>query len=126
MTTPSNPWGDERRRLSHQLPMRDHFFGRHQARRLSRRFARVGVEIPPGRLREMLAGMPVSDDEMTSVSFALIAIRLNHENRVAKMRRLQRCCRRALISVGLAIVALNFLLCIGYLFLTLTQHASSW
>lgn len=123
MTTPSNPWGDERRRLSHQLPMRDHFFGRRQARRLSRRFARVGVEIPPARLREMLAGLPVSDDELTSVSFALIAMQINHEKRVAHLQRIQRRCRRALIAVGLAIVALNLLLCIGYLFLALAQQS---
>lgn len=34
--------------------------------------------------------MPVSEDEMTDVKFALIAMRLNREKRVAKLARIQR------------------------------------
>ncbi|MDC8984936.1 hypothetical protein PR370_23010 [Mycobacterium marinum] len=124
MTTSSNPWGDERRRLSHQLPMRDHLFGRSQARRLSRRFAGVGVRISPQRLREMHAGMLASDSEMTNINFALIAIQITREKRVAKLHRLQRKCRHALLSLGMVIVALNFLLCIGYLLFSLTLQRS--
>jgi hypothetical protein len=105
--------------------MRGDILGRSQARRLSRRFARVGVEIPPLRLREMLAGAPVADDEMTSVNFALIAIQINREKRLAKLEHLRRRFGHALISVGLAIVALNFLVCIAYLFFSLTQQASA-
>ncbi|CAM4316487.1 hypothetical protein MB901379_00150 [Mycobacterium basiliense] len=104
--------------------MRDHFFGRSQARRLSRRFSGVGVDIPPGRLREMLAGMPASDDELTSFNFGLIALHINREKRLAQLQRMQRRCRQALISLGMVIVALNFLLCIGYLLFTLTLQRS--
>jgi hypothetical protein len=105
--------------------MRDHILGRSQARRLSRRFAGVGVEIPPPRLRAMLSGAPIADHEMTDVNFALIAIQINREKRLAKLEHLRRQCRQALISVGLAIVALNFLVCIAYLFFTMTQQSSA-
>ncbi|GAB2994490.1 hypothetical protein MBOU_59260 [Mycobacterium bourgelatii] len=86
-------WGHEGK-LAHPLRTVAQILGRANrkghARRLSRRFARVGVDIPPGRLREMLDGMPVSEDEMTDVKFALIAMRLNREKRIAKLARIQR------------------------------------
>lgn len=88
VTTPSNHWGDERRKLSHQPPVRGQILGRRQARRLSQHFARVGVEAPPKRLQEMLLGAPAADEEWTDVKFALIVTQLNHEKRVAKFHRL--------------------------------------
>ena len=88
--TPSNPWGDEGGQLSLRLQVRKQVLGRRQARRLSRRFARVGVDTPPQRLQQMLAGAPVADDEVTDVNFALIATQLRHEQLVAKIARLKR------------------------------------
>jgi hypothetical protein len=123
VTTPWNPWGDERRKLSHQLLMRGHILGRRRARRLSERFARVGVETPPERLREMMAGAPAADDEVMDVNFALIAIQFNHEERVAKFKRLQRRGTRSLMFAGLVLVVLNFLFCAAYLLLNLAQEA---
>ncbi|OBI91064.1 hypothetical protein [Mycobacterium asiaticum] len=123
MTTPSNPWGDERRRLSQQLQMRGQILGRRQARRLSRRFALVGVDIPPTRLQQLVTGSPVADREMTDVNFALIATQYNREKKSAKVAHAQRRCKHAAICAGLVLVALNFLFCIAYLFFTLTQQA---
>lgn len=125
MTTPSNPYRNERRQLSHQLQMRGHGLGRRQARRLSRRFAVVGVDIQPTRLQQLIIGSPVAGKEMVDVNFALIAMQFNREKRVAKSTHLKRRCNHAIICTGLMLVALNFLFCVAYLFFSLTQHASA-
>ncbi len=96
--------------------------GRHRARRLSQRFARVGVETPPERLQEIVSGAPAADDEMTDVNFALIAIQLNHEQRVTKFKHLQRRGRRSLFLAALVLVELNFLICVAYLLLNLAEQ----
>ena len=103
--------------------MRDQFLGRRQARRLCRRFARVGVETAPERLQEMVAGAPVADDEVTDVNFALIATRIERDERSAKFERLRRRGTRLVIFVGLVLITLNFLCCIAYLLVSLTQQA---
>jgi hypothetical protein len=122
VTTASNPWGDEWGKLSRQPQMRDKFLGRRQARRLCRNFAQVGVETAPERLRQMLAGAPAADDEVTDVNFALIATRIKRDERNAKLGRLQRRGARLLIFAGLLLVTLNFLCCIAYLLVSLTQQ----
>lgn len=122
--TPPNPWGDERGQLSLQLQVRNQILGRRQARRLSRRFARVGVATPPQRLQQMLAGAPVADHEVADVNFALIATQLRHEQLVAKFARLKRRGTRSLIFVGLVLVTLNFLFCMAYVLFSLTLEAS--
>ncbi|HWT48379.1 MAG TPA: hypothetical protein VN255_07290 [Mycobacterium sp.] len=124
MTTPSNSWGDERGQLSHQLQMRDQALGRRRARRLCRCFERVGVHTAPERLRAMLAGVPVADDEVTDVNFALIAIQLNREARDAKFKRLKRRGTRSLMFAGLVLVVLNFLFCVAYVLLNLAQQTT--
>ncbi|HXY66925.1 MAG TPA: hypothetical protein VEI45_21785 [Mycobacterium sp.] len=120
MTTPSNPWGNERGQLSHRFQLRNQVLGRRQARRLSRRFARVGVNTSPERLRQMLAGVPIAAAEMADVNFALIAIQLKHEELVTKFTRLKRRGARSLIFVGLVLVTLNFLFCMAYALFSLT------
>jgi hypothetical protein len=98
--------------------------GRRRARRLSRRFARVGVETPPKRLQEIVAGAPAADDEVTDVNFALITTQINREERAAKFNRLKRRGTRSLIFAGLVLVVLNFLFCIAYVLLNLAQQGS--
>ena len=120
MTTASNPWSDEWGKLS-RLP-RDRGLGRRQARRLSRRFAQVGVDTEPQRLQQMVAGAPVPDDEVTDVHFALIATQIKRDERTAKFERLQRRGTRFLIFLGLVLVMLNFLCCLAYLLVSLTQQ----
>jgi hypothetical protein len=112
VTTASNPWGDEWGRC----------LGRRQARRLSRRFAQVGVDTEPQRLQELVAGAPVPDNEVTDVHFALIATQIKRDERTAKFERLQRRGTRFLIFVGLVLVMLNFLCCLAYLLVSLTQQ----
>lgn len=104
--------------------MRGPILGRRQARRLSRCFASVGVETSPERLQEMLAGVPVTDDEMTDVNFALIATRINCEERCAKFARLRRRGARSLVFAGLVLVVLNFLVCVAYLLFSLSQQGT--
>jgi len=70
----------------------------------------------------MVAGVPVAADEITDVSFALIATQINHEKRVAKFKQLRRSGTRSLIFAGLVLVVLNFLFCMAYVLLNLTQQ----
>lgn len=122
--TPSNPWGDERGHLSHRFQMRNQVLGRRQARRLSKRFAQVGVNTPPERLRLVLAGGPVAAAEVADINFALIAIQLRQEQLAAKYKRMKRRGARSLIFVGLVLVTLNFLFCMAYALFSLTLEAS--
>jgi hypothetical protein len=105
--------------------MRNHNLGRRQARQLSRRFERVGVMTPPERLRQILAGAPAADRELTDVKFALIAEQLIREKQIAKFKRLRQRGTRSLIFAGLVLVVLNFLFCLAYVFLNLAHQAAS-
>ena len=106
--------------------MGDRALTRRQARRLSRRFDGVGVAIPAMRLQQIAAGASAGDDELTDVSFALTATELQREERHAKLKRSQRQAVRWLIVAGLTLLALNSLLCMAYLFLSLALHASPY
>ena len=112
VTTASNAWGDEWGMC----------LGRRQARRLSRRFAQVGVDTEPQRLQQLVAGAPFPDNEVTDVHFALIATQIKRDERAAKFERLQRRGTRFLIFLGLVLVMLNFLCCLAYLLVSLTQQ----
>jgi hypothetical protein len=122
--TPSTPWANERGQLPHRLRVRNQILGRRQARRLSRRFARLGVTTPPERLRQMLAGAPAAYAEVADFNFALIATQLKREQFAAKIVRLKRRGTRLLIFVGLVLVTLNFLFCMAYALFSLTLEAS--
>jgi hypothetical protein len=103
--------------------MRGQALGRREARRVCRRCARVGVETRPERLQAMVAGVPVADDEFTDVNFALIATQINREKRATKFKGLRRRGTHSLIFAGLVLVVLNFLFCIAYVLLNLTEQA---
>ncbi|MDQ2626093.1 hypothetical protein [Mycolicibacter senuensis] len=96
--------------------------GRWGARRMSRRFAGVGVQIPAARLREMMAGAPPAAAESVDYTFALAATALQREQRLARAQRNRRRLVRALIVAGLVLAALNLLICMGYLFISLALH----
>jgi hypothetical protein len=97
-----------------------------EARRLSRRFNTVGVDIPPARLREIAAGAPPTEDEWVDVSFALVATNLRTDQRRTKRARAQRRLVRWALVGGAIVVALNVLLCLGLLFFVLAQHTSPY
>ena len=67
--------------------------------------------------------MPASASEVTDINFALIAIQIDRDERAAKFKRLQRRGLRVLIFGGLVLVVLNFLFCVAYVLLNLTQQA---
>jgi hypothetical protein len=119
--SPSTPWGNERGQL---LRVHNHVAGRRQARRLSRRFARVGVTTSPDRLRHMLAGSPVACAEVADFNFALIATQFRRDQFSAKIRRLKRRGTRSLLVVGMVLVTLNFLFCLAYALFSLTLEAA--
>ncbi|ORW67375.1 hypothetical protein AWC24_10530 [Mycolicibacter senuensis] len=89
---------------------------------MSRRFAGVGVQIPAARLREMMAGAPPAAAESVDYTFALAATALQREQRLARAQRNRRRLVRALIVAGLVLAALNLLICMGYLFISLALH----
>jgi hypothetical protein len=122
--TPSNPWGNDGGQLSQRFQLRNQVLSRRQARRLSRRFARVGVNTPPERLCQMLAGVPFAAGEVTDLNFAFIATRLRREQLSAKFKRLKRRGARSLLFVGLVLVTLNFLFCMAYALFSLTLEAA--
>lgn len=126
MTNRPHPWGNERGRLSHQLDMRGDVLGRRRARRLCHRFARVGVETSPDRLRAMAAGAPVAASEEADVRFALIAAEIDREARTAKYRQMRREGARSLLIAGMTLLALNFLLCAAYALLNLAQQSAPY
>ena len=107
---------------SQHLLMQDRALTRGQARRLSRRFQDVGVAISATRLRQIAAGACARDDELTDVSFAVAATEIQHEQRLAKLKRSQRRVIRWLIVAGLVLLLLNSLLCMAYLFFSLALH----
>jgi hypothetical protein len=90
---------------------------------MCRSFADVGVDTGPVRLQQMLAGLPVTDDEVTDVNFALIATQIKRDKRNAKRRQLQRQGTRSLMFAGMILLVMNFLFCLAYVMLNLTDQA---
>jgi hypothetical protein len=103
--------------------VREQALSRRQARRRSRRFATVGVGIPAARLREIAAGAPAAESELTDVGFALAATEIQRQERRAKLARRQRLGLQWLIVAGLFLVLLNLLVCVAYLLFSLLEHA---
>ena len=100
--------------------------GRRQARRMSRRFATVGVGIPPARLREMAAGAPAADDELTDVNFAFVATEIERAQRHAKFVHCQRCAVWLLVVTGTVLLMLTVLICMAYGMISLAEHTSPY
>ena len=82
--------------------MGDRALTRRQARRLSRRFGEVGVTIPATRLQQIAAGASAGDTELTDARFALAATEIQHEQRLAKVKRNHRRAVHWLISATLS------------------------
>lgn len=99
---------------------------RRQVRRLSRRFAGVGVGIPAERLHEIAMGRPATDDELVDVNFALAATQILSDERRSRRCRARRHCVHWLIVSAAIIVALNVLLCLAGLLFVLAQHTSPY
>ncbi|MBV9319606.1 MAG: hypothetical protein JO106_06795 [Mycobacterium sp.] len=92
---------------------------------MSRRFAEVGVGIPAARLQQIAAGAPFASDELVDVNFALCATEIKRQERRAKLKRSQRRATQWLIVAGLVLAALNLLLCMAYVFISLALHESA-
>lgn len=116
MTAWSNPLSDE----SGRVP------ARRNARRLSRQFAGVGVEIPAARLQEIASGAPVDTDEWVDVAFGLTACEIEREERLAKFARARRRSTYYLIVAAMGLVILGVLVCAAAIFFALALHASPY
>ncbi|HZE14753.1 MAG TPA: hypothetical protein VE197_03060 [Mycobacterium sp.] len=124
MPTSSNKWGEGWGRRPYRLGVRGQVLSRRRARRMSRRFAGVGVGIPAARLQQIAEGASFASDELVDFKFALCATEMKREQRRAKLKRSQRRAAHWLIVAGLVLAALNLLLCMAYLFISLALHES--
>lgn len=91
---------------------------------MSRRFARVGVEIAPARLRAIAAGTAGTSDELTDVQFALFATETCREQRQARVARAKHRAVYSLVVAALVLTALNVLASGVYIMLSLLLHES--
>ena len=112
MTAPSHPI------LAGQRP------SRRKLRRLSRRYAGVGVSVSAERLAQIAAGCPASEGEMVDVAFAETATRIRVEQRQAKRGRAKRRCVHSAIVIGGTVVALIILLGLAMGFFLMAEHIS--
>ena len=92
---------------------------------MSRRFAGVGVTIPPARLREIMAGASLPSEESVDLNFALAATEIKRSDRHARARRARQRVVHWLLVAGLVVAALNLLICVGYGFISLALHDPS-
>ena len=127
MTSSSTPWpwAEGWGGRAHRSRLRDQSLSRRRARQISRRFAGVGVGIAPVRLQQIAAGAPFASDELFDVRFALCATEFKREERHAKFERARRRVVHCLIVAGLILAALNLLLCMAYVFVSLALHESA-
>jgi hypothetical protein len=110
--------------LPERLRVGSQIAGRRQARRLSRRLARVGVSTSPDRVRQMLAGSPAARAEVCDFTFAVIATQYRRDQLRARVRRMKRRGARSLLFVGMVLITLNFLFCMAWALFNLTLEAS--
>lgn len=97
-----------------------------RARRVSRRFARVGVGIPAARLQAIAAGAPVAFDELTNFNFALLAIETEREERLARFRQVLHRGLRWLVSIGVMLAGFGMLLCLFLAMISLALQDSPY
>ena len=95
-------------------------------RRLSRRFATVGVDISPARLREIADGYPATDSEVVDVNFALVVTATLSGERRANRVRARRRVLHWLTVAGAILIALNLLACLGFVLFLLAQHPQTY
>ena len=118
------PESRERRKVAaprHHVHVCDHPLTRGQARRLSRRFAVAGVQIEPGRLKEIASGAATVRDEQIDVAFAMVAISYVADRRIAKLTRIRRRMGRWLLVGAMIVLSLCLLISLAMAILTLMQ-----
>jgi hypothetical protein len=121
--TPSNPLVDDWGRRQRRVRGTHHALSRRRARRMSRSFAGVGVAILPARLRQIADGAAFANGELTDITFAIIATEFQRKQRHTKFERVRRRCIWWLLVAGVVLVALNALILIGYIILSVTQQS---
>ena len=94
---------------------------RRQARRMSREFAGVGVQIPPERLQQISAGAPIFGDEHVDVNFALVATACNVEARVSRFQEMRRQVARGLLVGAMVVLSLIVLIALTLAMLSMVQ-----
>lgn len=115
---------------AHFNPLSDEWgpkmLGRHNARRLSRQFAAVGVGIPAARLQEIASGAPVDTEEWFDIIFGLTACEIEREQRHARFARGRRRGAHCLVVAAIGLVILGVLISTAVVFFALAFHASPY
>ncbi|AFP37049.1 hypothetical protein MSMEI_0568 [Mycolicibacterium smegmatis MC2 155] len=122
MTAYSGGWAP----WPYSTPTRRHRLTRWQARRLSRRFAGVGVGIAATRLRELADGAPAAAGELADVEFAFVATELRHDEQLARIRRGKRACVSCLITVAVGVLMIVSLISMVLLLFSLILHSTPY
>jgi hypothetical protein len=99
----------------------DDVLTRRQARRLSREFATVGVQIAPDRLQQISAGAPIVGEEHTDVNFALVATAYSHQYRATPFAYVRGHAGRWLLVGAMTLLSLSLLIALTLGMLTMVQ-----
>ena len=99
----------------------DDVLTRRQARRMSREFAAVGVQIQPDRLQEISAGARSCGSELIDVNFALVATAYNQHSRTMTFQHLRRHAARWLLVAAMMVISLGLLISLTLGMLSLVQ-----
>ncbi|MDR3659587.1 MAG: hypothetical protein P4L86_04095 [Mycobacterium sp.] len=105
----------------HHVYVCDDPLSRAHARRMSRRFAAVGVLIDPGRLQQIAAGADTIGNEYIDVTFAMVAMTYAVDNRSAKRARARRQTTRGLLVAGMVVLSLCMLIAMAVAILSMVQ-----
>lgn len=82
--------------------------------------------IAAARLRELADGAPAAAGELEDVEFAFFATKLRHDEQLAKVRRGKAACVSCLITAGVGVLMLIWLISMVLLLFSLMLHTSPY
>lgn len=99
----------------------DDVLTRRQARRMSREFATVGVQIQPDRLQQISAGARSCGRELIDVNFALVATAYNQQSRTVTFHNVRRHAAHWLLVAAMVVLSLGLLISLTLAMLSLVE-----
>lgn len=126
MRYPACPFGPPSSQPEHWRAIGNRPLTCRRARRISGRFARVGVGIPAAHLQAIAAGAPLRSKELTDFNFALIAAETMRRDLRAKLRKRRHRGIQCLIFIGATLAGYVVLACALVAILSLALHASPY
>ncbi|MDH6244112.1 hypothetical protein [Mycobacterium sp. OTB74] len=108
----------------HRGDVYDGALSRRQARRLSRRFAAVGVKVEPGRLQQISSGAPTIGSEHVDVTFAMAVAELSEESRTSRLSRTRQRAWYGLLIGAMVLLSLAALIAMAMGIVSMVQPAA--